>query len=62
MAYNGLTVVTTVVDEDMSSHCIPAYPEYTTSTDFNKAFYTARQASNNALAEGTFTLEEVDSE
>ena len=59
MAYNGLTVETAVVDEDMSSHCIPAYPEYTTKTNFNAAFYTARQASNDALAEGTFTLNEV---
>ncbi len=59
MAYNGVTVETAVVDEDLSSHCIPAYPEYNSSTTFDAAFYTKRQASNDALAEGTFTLEEV---
>ena len=59
MAYSGVTIETAVHDEDMSSHCIPAYPEYYSSTTFNAAFYTARQTSNDALVEGTITLEEV---
>ena len=59
MAYSGLTIETAVVDENDSSHCIPAYPEYYSSTTFNAAFYTARQASNDALAGATITLTEV---
>ena len=59
MAYAGVTIETTVHDDSLSSHCIPAYPEYYSSTTFNAAFYTARQTSNDALIEGTITLEEV---
>ena len=59
MAYNGVTIETAVHDEDKSSHCIPAYPEYYSSTTFNNAFYTARQASNNKMLSGTITLDEV---
>ena len=59
MAYSGLTIETAVVDDSMSSHCIPAYPEYYSSTIFNAAFYTARQASNDELAGATIVLEEV---
>jgi hypothetical protein len=39
----------------MSSHCIPAYPEYYSSTTFDAAFYTERQASNDELAGGSIT-------
>jgi hypothetical protein len=50
MAYAGLTIETTVHDATVSSHCIPAYPEYYSSTTFNAAFYTERKASNDELA------------
>lgn len=53
MAYTALTIETKVHDVTLSSHCIPAYPEYSGSTTFDAAFYTARQASNDALAERT---------
>ena len=56
MAYSGLTIETTVHDVTLSSHCIPAYPEYYSSTTFNAAFYTERKASNNELAGVTITL------
>ena len=59
MAYSGVTIETAVKDDDKSSHCIPAYPEYTSSTTYNNAFYTARQTSNNKMLTGTITLEEV---
>ena len=55
MAYTGLTIETAVVDENNSSHCIPAYPEYYSDTTFNAAFYTERQASNDELAGTTIT-------
>ena len=58
MAYSGLTITTAVQVEATSSHCIPAYPEYTSSTTFNAAFYTLRQASNDELAGVTITYEE----
>lgn len=61
MAYTGLEITTKVHSATLSSHCIPAYPEYYSDTTYNAAFYTARQASNSALVartEGstTFTL------
>ena len=56
MAYAGLTIETTVHDATLSSHCIPAYPEYYSSTTFDAAFYTERQTSNNELAGATITL------
>jgi hypothetical protein len=59
MAYTGLTITTKVHDDSLSSHCIPAYPEYYSSTTFNAAFYTARQTSNDALVEGTITLDDA---
>ena len=59
MAYSGLTIETAVYSTTLDSHCIPAYPEYYSSTTFNAAFYTARQASNDALAGATITLTEV---
>ena len=58
MAYTGLTLTSRVHDITLSSHCIPAYPEYTTETTFDQAFYTERQASNDELAGATITLEE----
>jgi len=60
MAYSGLTIETVVHDEDNSSHCIPAYPEYYSSTTFDAAFYTERQASNDELAGATIALEEIE--
>lgn len=59
MPYTGLTIETAVHDAGDSSHCIPAYPEYYSDTTFNTAFYTARQASNDELAGGSITLNEV---
>ena len=59
MAYSGLTIETAVHDEDNSSHCIPAYPEYYSSTTFDAAFYTERQESNDELAGATITYVKV---
>ena len=57
MAYEGLTIETTTRNPSArSSHCIPAYPEYTSSTAFNSAFYEERQESNDALAGGEIEL------
>ena len=56
MAYTGLTITTTVEDTTLSSHCIPAYPEYDSATTFDAAFYTERQASNDELAGTTINL------
>ena len=53
MAYAGLTIETAVYDAQLDSHCIPAYPEYDSSTVFDAAFYGARRASNAELAGGT---------
>lgn len=58
MAYSGLTITTAVHDDEKSSHCIPAYPEYTSKTEFNDAFYTLRQASNNAVSGTTIIYDE----
>ena len=59
MAYAGLTIESYVgEDATFSSHCIPAYPEYYSSTTFDAAFYAERQASNNELAGGTITLKQ----
>ena len=55
MAYSGLTIETTVSSATLDSHCIPAYPEYDSSTTFDAAFYTARKASNDDLAGTTIT-------
>ena len=59
MAYSGLTIETAVSSTTLDSHCIPAYPEYYSSTTFNAALYTARQASNDELAGATITLKKV---
>ena len=53
MAYTGLTITTKVHSATLSSHCIPAYPEYTTGTTFNADFYTLRRASNDELVGDT---------
>ena len=53
MAYTGLTIETAVSSLTLDSHCIPAYPEYYSSTIFDAAFYTERRASNDELAGGT---------
>ena len=55
MAYSGLTIETAVSSATLDSHCIPAYPQYTSSTTFNAAFYTERKAENDKLAGGTIT-------
>ena len=55
MAYAGLTIETAVSSLTLDSHCIPAYPEYDSSTTFDAAFYTARKAENDKLAGGTIT-------
>ena len=56
MAYDGVKIETACFDDGtLSSHCIPAYPEYYSSTTFDAAFYTARQASNDKLAGGSIT-------
>ena len=59
MAYTGLTLETAVHSTTLSSHCIPAYPEYYSSTTFDTAFYSERQDSNDELAGGAITLKKV---
>ena len=56
MAYEGLIIETAVDSLTMDSHCIPAYPQYTSATTFNAAFYTERQTSNDELAGGEIEL------
>ena len=53
MAYNGVSITTTVSSATKDSHCIPAYPQYNSSTNFNAAYYTSRKATNNTLAGST---------
>ena len=53
MAYTGLEITTKVHSATLSSHCIPADPEYYSMTTYNAAFYKARQTSNDALVERT---------
>ena len=55
MAFAGLTIEIAVHSTTLSSHCIPAYPEYYSDTTFNAAFYTERQASNDELAGAAIT-------
>ena len=59
MAYAGLTIETAVHSASLSSHCIPAYPEYNSATTYNAAFYTERKASNDKLVGGTITYSVV---
>ena len=56
MAFEQVTIETAVNSATLSSHCIPAYPEYNSSTTFDATFYAARQASNDALAGEEITL------
>jgi len=58
MAYTGLTIETAVYSATLDSHCIPAYPEYSSDTTYDAAFYTARKASNDDLA-GTTIIYKV---
>ena len=53
MAYTGLTIDTAVKSSTLSSHCIPAYPQFDDSTTYNAAFYTDRQSSNQELTGAT---------
>jgi hypothetical protein len=59
MAYSGLTIETAVSSATLDSHCIPAYPEYNSSTTFDATFYTARKASNDKLVGGTIVYKVV---
>ena len=59
MAYAGLTIDTAVYSATLDSHCIPAYPEYYSSTTFDAAFYTERKASNDELVGGTIVYKVV---
>ena len=54
----ALNVVTAVHSTTLSSRCIPAYPEYYSSTTFNAAFYTKRQTENDKLVsdDDTYTI------
>ena len=54
----ALNVETTVHSTTLSSRCIPAYPEYYSSTTFNAAFYTARQTQNDKMVadDDTYTI------
>mgnify|MGYP001191972384 CR=1 FL=1 len=53
MAYSGVSITTAVYDTSLSSHCIPAYPQYNDTTNFNAAYYTERQDENQVLAGDT---------
>ena len=50
-----LGITTTVNSLTLSSHTIPAYPEYDSDTTFDATYYAARQATNNKLAGLTIT-------
>ena len=54
----ALNVVTAVHSTSLSSRCIPAYPEYYSSTTFNAAFYTKRQTETDKLVsdDDTYTI------
>ena len=56
MAYSGVTIETAVYSTTLSSHCIPAYPQFGSETTHNASFYGERQASNNELSDVTITL------
>jgi len=58
MAYTSLTITysgtkAAETDGTMSSSFIPAYPQYTTSTTFDEAFYWSRQQQCNELITAT---------
>ena len=53
MAYNGVTIETAVHSATLSSHCIPAYPEYTSSTTCDATFYQGRRHNNSLLIDAT---------
>lgn len=54
----ALNVVTAVHSVTLSSRCIPAYPEYYSSTTFDAAFYTAREIENtkHVVADDIYTI------
>ena len=54
----ALNVDTKVHSTTMSSRCIPAYPEYYSSTTFDAAFYTKRQTetAKHVAADDTYTI------
>ena len=54
----ALNVVTAVHSTTLSSRCIPAYPEYYSSTTFDATFYTARQNQTDELvsSDDTYTI------
>lgn len=54
----ALTVETAVHSTSLSSRCIPAYPEYYSSTTFDAAFYTARQTetAKHVADDDTYTI------
>ena len=54
----ALNVETAVHSTTLSSRCIPAYPEYYSSTTFNAAFYTKRQTetAKHVAADDTYTI------
>ena len=58
MAYTGLTVVftgtkATETDGIMNSSFIPAYPQATSSTVYNEAFYWSREQNCDKLIGNT---------
>jgi len=60
MAYTGLTVVFTgtkgtASDGIMDSSFIPAYPQPTSSTTYNEAFYWSREQNCETLIGNTTT-------
>ena len=53
MAYSGVSITTYTNSTTLSSHCIPAYPEYFDDTVYNAAYYTERQDECQQLAGDT---------
>ena len=49
MPYTGLKVDDTVHDTSKSSHAIPAYPEFNSSTVYNDAYYQERREECDRL-------------
>ena len=52
MAYLGLKIDDTIPGCERAHHCIPAYPEYTSSTVFNEDFYLERRKECYRLVGG----------
>ena len=59
MAYAGLTIESFYAAGVPATHSIPAYPEYTSSTTFDDAFYVARRTEVAKLVGGAIVYTEA---